>query len=73
MGTDCIAGEMMPKVIICENVKGLTMEYAREHLERMVNDFEALGYTTVFKVLKGQYYGVPQKEKGCLSFQLEMM
>jgi len=58
-----IAGEMMPKVIICENVKGLTMEYAREHLQRMVNDFEALGYTTVFKVLKGQYYGVPQKRE----------
>ena len=30
-----IAGEMMPKIIICENVKGLTMEYAREHLMRM--------------------------------------
>jgi DNA (cytosine-5)-methyltransferase 1 len=58
-----IAGEMMPKVIICENVKGLTMEYAKEHLQRMVNDFEALGYTTVFKVLKGQYYGVPQKRE----------
>ena len=27
-----IAGEMKPRVIICENVKGLTMEYAREHL-----------------------------------------
>ena len=58
-----ISGEMMPKVIICENVKGLTMEYAKEHLQRMVNDFEALGYTTVFKVLKGQYYGVPQKRE----------
>ncbi len=34
-----IAGEMMPKVIICENVKGLTMEYAKQHLDRMVTDF----------------------------------
>ena len=58
-----IAGEMMPKVIICENVKGLTMEYAREHLMRMVNDFEALGYTTVYKVLKGHNHGVPQKRE----------
>ena len=58
-----IAGEMMPKVIVCENVKGLTMEYASEHLARMVNDFEALGYTTVYKVLKGHEHGVPQKRE----------
>ena len=58
-----IAGEMKPKVIVCENVKGLTMEYASEHLARMVNDFEALGYTTVYKVMKGQGHGVPQKRE----------
>ena len=58
-----IAGEMMPKVIVCENVKGLTMEYASEHLARMVNDFEALGYTTVYKVLKGHEHGIPQKRE----------
>ena len=58
-----IAGEMKPKVIICENVKGLTMDYASEHLQRMVNDFEAKGYTTVWKVLKGQEQGVPQKRE----------
>ena len=58
-----IAGEMKPKVIVCENVKGLTMEYASEHLARMVNDFEALGYTTVYKVLKGHEQGVPQKRE----------
>ena len=29
----------------------------------MVKDFEAHGYHTVFKVLKGQYYGVPQKRE----------
>ena len=58
-----IAGEMKPKVIVCENVKGLTMEYAKEHLQRMVNDFEALGYTTVYKVLKGHEQGVPQKRE----------
>ena len=58
-----IAGEMKPKVIICENVKGLTMDYAREHLHRMVNDFEAQGYTTTWKVLKGHEQGVPQKRE----------
>ena len=58
-----IANEMKPKVIVCENVKGLTMEYAKEHLQRMVNDFEACGYTTVYRVMKGQFHGVPQKRE----------
>ena len=58
-----IAGEMKPKVIVCENVKGLTMSYAIEHLNRMVSDFEAEGYSTVWKVLKGQEHGVPQKRE----------
>jgi len=58
-----ITGEMKPKVVVCENVKGLTMEYASEHLARMVNDFEAHGYTTVYKVLKGHQHGVPQKRE----------
>ena len=58
-----IAGEMMPKVIICENVKGLTMEYAKQHLDRMITDFEALGYSTTFKVLNGIHFGVPQKRQ----------
>ena len=39
------------------------MEYASEHLQRMVNDFEAQGYTTVWKVLKGHEQGVPQKRE----------
>jgi len=58
-----IANEMQPKVIICENVKGLTMDYAREHMTRMVNEFEQCGYSTVWKVLKGNHYGVPQKRE----------
>ena len=58
-----IAGEMKPKVIVCENVKGLTMTYAIDYLNSMVKDFEALGYSTVYKVLKGQEQGVPQKRE----------
>ena len=58
-----IAGEMKPKVIVCENVKGLTMDYARDHLNRMVGDFEALGYSTTYKVLNGIHFGVPQKRQ----------
>ena len=58
-----ITKEMMPKVVICENVKGLTMDYAKGHLDRMVKDFEALGYNTTHKVLNGIHFGVPQKRQ----------
>ena len=58
-----IASEMKPKVIVCENVKGLTMDYAKSHLDRMVTDFEAIGYTTTYKVLNGIHFGVPQKRQ----------
>ena len=58
-----IAGELKPKVIICENVKGLTMDYARDHLNRMVADFEELGYSTTYKVVNGIHFGVPQKRQ----------
>ena len=58
-----IADEMKPRVIICENVKGLTMDYAKQHLDRMCTDFEAIGYTTTSKVLNGIHFGVPQKRQ----------
>ena len=58
-----IVGEMKPKVVICENVKGLTMDYAKSHLDRMVEDFEKEGYTTTYKVLNGIHFGVPQKRQ----------
>ena len=58
-----ITGDLMPKVIICENVKGLSMDYARDHLNKMVNDFEALGYSVTWKVMKGHEHGVPQKRE----------
>ena len=58
-----IAKDLMPKVIICENVKGLTMDYAIDHLNRMVTDFEAVGYSTTYKVLNGIHFGVPQKRQ----------
>ena len=58
-----IAGDLMPKVIVCENVKGLSMDYARDHLNKMVRDFEAEGYSVVWKIMKGHEHGVPQKRE----------
>jgi len=58
-----IVGDLKPRVVVCENVKGLTMDYARDHLNRMVKDFESHGYHTVWRVLKGHEHGVPQKRE----------
>ena len=69
-----LVGELKPKVVICENVKGLTMEYARDYLNMMIKGgvdpdgktfegFETHGYTTDFQVLNGWEYGVPQKRQ----------
>jgi len=55
--------DIQPKVIVCENVKGLTMSYAINHLNKMVQDFESIGYTTTYKVMSGVNYGVPQKRE----------
>ena len=58
-----IAEEVMPKVIVCENVKGLSMDYARDHLNKMIVDFEKIGYSVTWKVMKGHEHGVPQKRE----------
>ena len=58
-----LVGELQPKVVVCENVKGLTMDYAREYLNMMISEFEKVGYTTDFQVLNGWEYGVPQKRQ----------
>ena len=58
-----LVGELKPKVVICENVKGLTMDYAREYLQMMIGGFEEHGYTTDFQVLNAWQYGVPQKRQ----------
>ena len=58
-----LVGELKPKVAICENVKGLTMDYAREYLQMMISGFEEKGYTTDFQVLNAWEYGVPQKRQ----------
>ena len=58
-----LVGELKPKVVVCENVKGLTMEYAREYLNRMILEFEEQGYYTDFQVMNGWQFGVPQKRE----------
>ena len=55
-----VAEEISPKVIIAENVKGLTIGEAKEYYNRILNEFDNIGYEVVSEVLDSRYYGVSQ-------------
>lgn len=55
-----VANEIKPKVIIAENVAGLTMGEAKEYYNKIQNTFENIGYDVASKVLNSVKYGVPQ-------------
>ncbi len=52
-----------PKVIFCENVKGLTIHDKGRTFKVIQGAFEALGYTVYSKVLNSRHYGVPQNRE----------
>tara|TARA_B100000780_G_scaffold114259_1_gene80055 strand:+ start:1846 stop:3009 length:1164 start_codon:yes stop_codon:yes gene_type:complete len=60
-----VAKDIKPKVIIGENVAGLTMGEAKTYFHKIQNTFEAIGYLIVAKVLDSSYFGVPQSRKRC--------
>ena len=55
-----VANDIKPKVIIAENVAGLTMGEAKEYYNKIQNTFENIGYDVASKVLNSVNYGVPQ-------------
>jgi len=55
-----VAKDLKPKVIIAENVKGITMGAAKVKLYQFQNSFESLGYDVTHHVLNAADYGVPQ-------------
>ena len=55
-----VAKEIKPKVIVAENVKGLTIGEAKEYFNKILNEFENIGYDVCAKVLDSRYYGVSQ-------------
>jgi DNA (cytosine-5)-methyltransferase 1 len=60
-----VAQDIKPKVIIGENVEGLTMGEAKEYFHKIQNTFEDIGYLIVANVLDSSYFGVPQSRKRC--------
>ena len=52
-----------PKVIFCENVKGLKIHDDGNTLNVILETFKSIGYTTHFRLLNSRYYGVPQNRE----------
>jgi DNA (cytosine-5)-methyltransferase 1 len=55
-----VAKDIQPKVIIGENVKGLTIGEAKEYYHRIINEFDNIGYDVCSKVLNAKHFGVAQ-------------
>lgn len=55
-----VAKDIQPKVIVAENVKGITFGTAKKKLNEFIRAFEDIGYQVTFKVLNAADYGVPQ-------------
>ena len=58
-----VAEEIKPKVIVGENVAGLTMGEAKQYYYKITNEFEKIGYDVSSMVLDSSHYGVPQTRK----------
>ena len=56
-----IVGEMRPLYFVAENVKGIMSLEGGRVFEKIVGDFEALGYLVQHAVLNAADYGVPQR------------
>lgn len=52
-----------PKVVLCENVKGLVNHDQGNTLRIMVKSFNDIGYKVSMRILRAQYLDVPQKRE----------
>jgi len=55
-----VANEIKPKVIVAENVAGLTIGEAKEYYNKILNEFEKIGYDVCSQVMNSKNYGVSQ-------------
>ncbi len=58
-----ICEEHKPKVIFCENVKGLVIHDKGRTFKIITKTFEDLGYKVFYRVLNSKDYGVPQNRE----------
>lgn len=58
-----VVKEVQPKIAIGENVKGLLTHDNGRTLKSMVGILQDLGYKVAYKLLRAQYFDVPQKRE----------
>ena len=58
-----IAKKHKPKVIFCENVKGLTIHDKQRTFKIIISTLEETGYTVYFQILNSKHFGVPQNRE----------
>lgn len=52
-----------PKYFICENVKGLLTLQKGAIISKIVSEFEQVGYSVHFKLMKAVEFGIPQRRE----------
>ena len=57
-----------PKIVVAENVRGLLNHDSGKTLSTMLTVLKELGYKTHAKLLKAQFYDVPQKRERLFIF-----
>lgn len=60
--------EVRPKIAIGENVRGLEKHDDGRTLKTMISVLDELGYSLNYRILKAQYYDVPQKRERLIIF-----
>jgi DNA (cytosine-5)-methyltransferase 1 len=65
-----LAKKLQPKVVIAENVEGLTKGKAKKYLVAILQELDDAGYVAQFQVLDAAEMGVPQKRKRVFIFGL---
>jgi len=62
--------QVQPRLVVGENVKGLLTHDDGKTLKAIVAHLESLGYRVAYKVLRSQYFDVPQKRERLIIFGL---
>jgi DNA (cytosine-5)-methyltransferase 1 len=65
----CIS-EVMPKIVVCENVRGLINHDSGETLKHIISTLEKIGYNVEYRLIKCQYFDVPQKRERIIIFAI---
>jgi DNA (cytosine-5)-methyltransferase 1 len=58
-----LAKELQPKIVIAENVKGLTLGSAKSYITRIYQEFDDANYLVCHRLLNASSCGVPQQRE----------